>query len=221
MAQKEFEFKKEITESKELKYLLYLPDEYDQDLEKSYPLVLFLHGAGERGDDLEMVKRHGPPKLAEKGKLPYILLSPQCPLEIPRYSNWISELSAVMELLNETAEKYRVDQQRIYVTGLSMGGYGTWELGKRYPDRFAAIAPICGGGSLENIVKLKDVPVWAFHGGKDDVVLPEESAILVDALSKSGGNVRYTVYPEENHDSWTKTYSNPEFYEWLLSQRKL
>lgn len=222
MAQKSYTFSKEFSEDIQanLNYLLSLPSEYEKNCNKEFPLVLFLHGAGERGSDIELVKRHGPPKMTETVEFPFILLSPQCPLYIPRYSNWIMELSSVMALVSEICSQYRVDDSRIYVTGMSMGGYAAWELGKRFPGKFAAVAPVCGGGSIKNIQRMVDLPVWAFHGAKDDIVLPEESQVMVEALRKAGGNVKYTLYPDANHDSWTETYSNPKFYEWLLSNNK-
>ncbi|NLY00710.1 MAG: prolyl oligopeptidase family serine peptidase [Rhodopirellula sp.] len=196
-----------------LDYLLYLPKGYDQ--QDCWPLVLFLHGAGERGDDLELVKKHGPPMLAERGKdFPFILVSPQCPK-----GRWwqAGELSA---LLDEITEKYRVDNDRVYVTGLSMGGFGTWLLAASAPDRFAALAPICGGGEVYWAKDLAHVPVWAFHGGKDSVVPPERSEKMVAAVHKHGGTAKLTVYPDAAHDSWTETYATPEFYDWLLEQRR-
>lgn len=218
--QTQHRFQKEVTITKEvgLSYLLSLPPNYEETEEK-FPLVLFLHGMGERGNDLELIKKHGPPKLADEKEFPFILVSPQCPIE-PRLANWLVYIDDLMALVDDIIEKYRVDTKRVYVTGLSMGGYGTWALAKRYPDRFAAIAPICGGGSVEGIEKLKDLPIWVFHGAKDEVVPLSESEVLVEALRKVGGNVKFTIYPDADHDSWTETYENPEFYEWLLSQRK-
>jgi len=195
-----------------LDYLLYLPAEYQK--KDAWPLVLFLHGAGERGSDLELVKKHGPPKLIEKGKsFPFIVVSPQCPKD----RTWQPmELTA---LVDEIVAKYKVDRDRIYVTGLSMGGFGTWALAAATPERFAAIIPICGGGETISARRLSKVPVWAFHGAKDLVVPLKRSEDLVNALKASGGNVKFTVYPEAQHDSWTATYENPEVYSWLLEQK--
>ncbi|RLQ96626.1 carboxylesterase family protein [Falsibacillus albus] len=209
----------QILKNVKLNYLLHVPKDYETSTQ-TYPLVLFLHGAGERGSDIEIVKRNGPPKLAEDHDFPFILVSPQCPLEVERYSNWLLHEEAVMALLDETISKFRIDESRIYLTGLSMGGYGTWEIGKKHADQFAAIAPICGGGSSDGMEALKDVPVWAFHGAKDDIVPIEESEQLVNELRQKGGNIEFTVYPEAGHDSWTETYSNPKFFEWLLSHSK-
>jgi len=194
-------------------YLLYLPKNYDQ--QPSWPLMLFLHGAGERGDNLELVKRHGPPKLIAAGKdFPCIVVSPQCRLE-----QWWEPIELVA-LLDEIGSKYKVDTSRVYVTGLSMGGFGTWRLAAYAPERLAAIAPICGGGETYWAKQFAHLPVWAFHGAKDPGVPLERSQAMIDALKKAGGDPKLTVYPEAAHDSWTETYNNPAFYEWLLAQKR-
>lgn len=196
-----------------MKYLLYLPKDYDQ--KESWPLLLFLHGAGERGDDLNAVKKHGPPKLIEGGKdFPFIVASPQCPR-----GKWWEPLE-LTALLDELAQKYKVDKDRIYVTGLSMGGFGTWALAGYTPDRFAALVPICGGGEPLRTRALTHVAVWVFHGAKDPIVPLERSEKMVEALKKNGGNVKLTVYPNAGHDSWTEAYADPKLYEWLLQQKR-
>lgn len=196
-----------------MRYLLYLPKDYEQ--QDSWPLLLFLHGAGERGDDLDLVKKHGPPMLIERGQeFPFIVVSPQCPTN----RRW--EPFELAALLDEIDEKYRVDQDRIYVTGLSMGGFGTWSLAAYQPDRFAALVPICGGGEPIMAQLLRPIPTWVFHGAKDPVVPLERSAIMVEAMRKAGGDVKSTIYPETGHDSWTDSYANPELYEWLLQQKR-
>jgi len=124
------------------------------------------------------------------------------------------------ELLKLTCATYAVDEKRIYLTGLSMGGFGTWEMATRWPYRFAAIAPICGGGERHWTKRFAHVPVWAFHGAKDRLIPPERSQAMVDALKKHGGNPKLTLYPEAEHDSWTATYDNPELYDWLLQQKR-
>ncbi|HON93021.1 MAG TPA: prolyl oligopeptidase family serine peptidase [Sedimentisphaerales bacterium] len=215
--QSEQVFQKQITKTVELKYLLHLPTGYGDNQDQKWPVMLFLHGAGERGSDLNKVKVHGPPKLIEQGKdLPFIVVSPQCPAG----TWWTEQLDALTALLDDVQTRYAVDVNRVYLTGLSMGGFGSWALGCRYPNRFAAIVPICGGGEWFLAERLKNVPVWAFHGAKDSVVPLRQSQEMVDALKRAGGNVQLTVYPEANHDSWTETYNNPKLYEWLLSQRK-
>ena len=196
-----------------LDYLLYLPPDYDK--KDSWPLLLFLHGGGERGNDLNLVKTHGPPKLVEQGKeLPFIVVSPQCPKD----GAWQPlELTA---LLDDVVARYKVDQDRIYVTGLSLGGFGTWSLAAHTPNRFAALVPICGGGETYWTKQLSHVAVWAFHGAKDEGVPVRRSQEMVEALSKNGGNPKLTVYPDLAHNSWTATNDNPELYTWLLQQRR-
>lgn len=194
-------------------YLLYLPKDYEE--KQAWPLVLFLHGSGERGDDLEKVKIHGPPKQAAAGReFPFILVAPQCPLN----QRW--DPLALTALLDDLTSRYKVDQDRIYVTGLSMGGYGTWSLAIHTPDRFAAIAPICGGGDRELAGRLTHLPIWVFHGANDAAVPLARSEEMVAAVKKAGGDAKLTVYPDAGHDSWTETYDNPEFYGWLLKQKR-
>ncbi|MBN1853306.1 MAG: prolyl oligopeptidase family serine peptidase [Pirellulales bacterium] len=196
-----------------MNYLLYLPEDYSS--REAWPLILFLHGAGERGDNLDLVKKHGPPKLIEAGKeFPFIVVSPQCPK-----GRWWQpfELAAVID---EIVATYHVDQDQIYVTGLSMGGFGTWALAAYQPDRFAAIVPICGGGEPAMTRLYASVPAWVFHGAKDNVVPLERSEAMVEALRKAGGNVKFTVDPEAYHDSWTTAYDNPDLYTWLLEQKR-
>ena len=148
-----------------LDYLVYLPPDYDS--KASWPLLVFLHGAGERGDDLELVKKHGPPKLIEEGKqFPFIVVSPQCPKD----GWWTSKPLELTVLVDEIEAKYKVDKDRIYLTGLSMGGFGTWMLAGYTPERFAALVPICGGGDTLTARRLGNVPIWVFHGAKDPVV---------------------------------------------------
>ena len=196
-----------------LKYLLYLPTDYQQ--KPSWPLLLFLHGAGERGDDLQLVKKQGLPKLIEAGQpFPFIIVSPQC----PKGRTW--EPFELTVLLDEIVQRYKVDQDRIYVTGLSMGGFGTWALAFHTPERFAALAPICGGADPQRTRPIAHIPVWVFHGAKDPIVPLEMSQKMVDALKKNGGDPKFTIYPEAGHDSWTATYANPQLYEWLLQQNR-
>ena len=203
-----------------LDYLLFLPRRYPG--RRRWPLILFLHGAGERGDDLEIVKRHGVPKLVEAdSSFPFVAVSPQCPTG----GRWHLYLKTLGALLDDVTARYAVDPSRIYLTGLSMGGYGTWHLAARYPDRFAAIAPVCGGGLAsagfpDKARALRGVPVWAFHGALDTTVPVAESRRLVDALRAAGGDARLTIYPDAGHDSWTPTYADPALYDWLLAQRR-
>ena len=227
------EMTKEV-EGQKLGYWLHVPEgEAPVD---GWPVLLFLHGAGERGDNLDRVKVHGPPKLIQKvDELKNaVVISPQCPKE----SWWIAK--TLMQLLREVMDGLggNVDSNRVYVTGLSMGGYGSWDLISKYPDFFAAAAPICGGGDIgrlnldlgdkikrsfriEDLKKAENIPVWVFHGEKDGVVPQKESEILVAVLKAAGSKrVKFTSYPGVNHDSWTRTYANPEFYKWIFSQSK-
>ncbi|MGE3818765.1 MAG: prolyl oligopeptidase family serine peptidase [Isosphaeraceae bacterium] len=204
-----------MTVKVKLNYLLFLPEGYEADKEKRWPLMLFLHGAGESGDALEKVKAHGPPKLLEKKTdFPFIVVSPQSPGR-----GWNPD--TLNALLDDLSARYRVDPDRVYLTGLSMGGFGTWALAASRPDRFAAIAPICGGGNPRDAEKLKGLPIWVFHGAKDPVVPLGASESMVNALKAAGAaEVKFTVYPDASHDSWTETYDNPAFYEWLLSHKR-
>jgi len=201
-----------------LNYLLYLPKDYD--VKDKLPLMLFLHGAGERGNNLEQVKVHGPAKLIAQGKdFPFIVVSPQCPENIRWKHEWL------VALIDEIVAKYKVDENRIYVTGLSMGGYGTWRLATEISNRLAAIIPICGWGDPPAAYLIGDLPIWTFHGAKDNVVPIKSTEEMVEKVKSNKGNIKFTVYPEAMHDSWTETYNNPEIYEWLLShtldQRKI
>ena len=196
-----------------LQYLLYLPKDYDRN--PSWPLVLFLHGAEDQGNDLRLVARRGPPRLIAAGQgFPCIVVSPQCPAE----RRW--EPIELTALLDDIVQKYKVDQDRIYVTGLSMGGFGTWALAAHTPNRFAALVPICGGGDPLWAVHLAHVPVWAFHREKDPVVPIERSEQMVEAMEENGGTVKFTVYPEGGHDAWTEAYADPRLYLWLLRQKR-
>lgn len=222
-AQQELRFEGAITRPVALGYLLHLPPGYEPGGAKKWPLMLFLHGAGERGTNLARVKVHGPPKIAEtNAAFPFILVSPQC----PPGDRW--DPHALLALLDSVMAKHAVDPERVYVTGLSMGGYGTWALAAAAPERFAAVAPICGGGDPVAVrlaggpqaEALKTLGVWAFHGAKDEVVRLSESERMVEAYKNLGASPKLTVYPEAAHDSWTETYANPALYEWLLQHRR-
>ncbi|HTE85856.1 MAG TPA: prolyl oligopeptidase family serine peptidase [Dehalococcoidia bacterium] len=197
-------------------YLVFLPAGYETGAGAAWPLMLSLHGAGERGDDPGLVKLHGIPKrLTDGTELPFIVVAPQCPLE----QDWSPQSLGL--LLDEVERNYSIDPDRVYVTGLSMGGRGTWALAIASPHRFAAIAPVCGRGDPDAVGSIAHVPVWAFHGALDPVVPPARSEEMVEALRRCGGNVRFTVYPEAGHDSWTSAYAEPELYAWLLSHRRV
>jgi predicted peptidase len=209
-------FEKTITKTLSCQYLLYLPEGYGEK-QQHWPMILFLHGADERGSDLKKVKKHGPPKIVEKQRdFPFIVVSPQC----PEGDWWTEKVEVLINLVDDIATRYKVDKKRIYLTGLSMGGYGTWALASAYPERFAAIAPICGGGSRIMSLRLKDIPIWVFHGAKDKHVPLEESEEMVNAVKARGGDAKLTVYPDAGHDSWTETYNNQKLYDWFLKHRK-
>ncbi|MFN6944886.1 MAG: prolyl oligopeptidase family serine peptidase [Cytophagaceae bacterium] len=198
-----------------LKYLLYLPKGYSPHDPGKFPIIYFLHGAGERGDDPELLKKHGIPKvIEERVDFPFIAVSPQCPIS----EYW--SVGQLKDLIDETLKNLQPDKNKIYLTGISMGGYGTWSLAGHYPDLFAAIIPVCGGGDPSHAYRIKEVPVWAFHGAKDYIVPLWESENMVNELKKAEGDVQLTIYPEAGHDSWTQTYDNTEIYEWLLSHKK-
>jgi predicted peptidase len=198
----------------EIRYLLFFPQDYRAD-GPEWPLLLFLHGAGERGDDLTVVTKHGPPAIVSSTPdFPFVVVSPQC----PAYQRWRPE--ELIQLVDHVRSTYRIDRRRVYVTGLSMGGYGTWALCAAYPDQFAAAVPICGGGLPAFADKLKRIPFWVFHGQQDRIVVVQQSEEMVQALESAGGNVRFTVYPDAGHDSWTETYNDPNVYGWLLQQQR-
>jgi predicted peptidase len=212
-------FKKRIAHNEELHYLLHLPQGYDRaDKEKEWPLILFLHGAGERGSDLEIVKKHGPPKLIAAGKdIPAIVVSPQCPKD----EWWNDHVEGLLALLDDVTKKHNVDPDRVYVTGLSMGGFGTWALLSRAAERFAAAVPICGGGTRLGLQRAMNTPIWAFHGDADPLVPVDESTRLVELMKSRGAqNVKVTIYPGVAHDSWTQTYDDPAVWDWLFAQKR-
>ncbi|MFO7321828.1 MAG: prolyl oligopeptidase family serine peptidase [Chloroflexota bacterium] len=221
MPQTTHALEKQITKRVRLNYLLHVPDSASENPAQKWPLILFLHGAGERGDDPDMVRAHGLPKILDtQPDFPFIVVSPQCPAN----THWGHHLDALMALLDEVQTTYPVDADRVYLTGLSMGGMGTWALAAAYPDRFAAIAPVCGSrawfiGDPAQICVLKDVPVWAFHGALDLIVPLADAVPLVVALRDCGGDVRLTVYEDVGHDSWNRAYATPELYDWFLSHR--
>ncbi|MCL2741306.1 MAG: dienelactone hydrolase family protein [Oscillospiraceae bacterium] len=215
-----------IRKELDLRYWLHLPKGYATAAAKirSYPLIIFLHGAGERGEDLEKVTIHGIPRLIKEGsdvlsEYEFILACPQCPQEY--WWDTMVDLGFLDGFVEGCMKGLRVDTSRIYLTGLSMGGYGTWALARRNPRAFAAIAPICGGTQADDgLAAIKDMPIWAFHGAKDDVVRLSGSADAVNKIYGLGGGdkVRLTVYPDADHDSWSMTYSHPRLYEWMFSQ---
>jgi len=203
---------------------------------KTHPLVLFLHGSGERGDDNHAQLKHGViPILAGAAALgtPVFLIAPQCPRD-----RWWSEpapdrtrlddsgrpnelLDNVLALMADIQSKHPVDPKRLHVTGISMGGFGTWDLLGRCPGRFASAMPICGGGDPSRAAAFKDVPVWAFHGDADERVPVEATRRMIEALEKADGKPKVTYYPGVGHDAWTRTYDDPEVIRWLLEPKSI
>jgi predicted peptidase len=176
--------------------------------------MVFLHGAGERGDDLNLVKTYGPPMIVEKTpEFPFVVISPQCPAG----QTW--EPARLMALVDHVAANYRIDRRCIVLTGTSLGGFGTWQTAFAYPKRFAALVPVCGWGNPAWAVRLREVPVWIFHGEEDCIVPIDGSLEMLNAVLAAGGDARFTSYPGVGHDAWTPAYATPELYTWLLEQR--
>jgi len=200
---------------------------------KKYPLVVFLHGAGERGTDNEKQLIHGVPQfVANIDKYPCFLIAPQCPegkrwVEVdwsadshtqPKEPGEVGRLT--LALIEKSIRELPVDPKRVYLTGLSMGGFGTWDLVARRPELFAAAVPVCGGADEATAPTIKTIPIWAFHGAKDTVVKPARSRNMIAALKKAGGKPKYTVYPDVGHDSWNNAYRDPELFKWLFARKK-
>lgn len=202
-------------------YLLHIPAGYSADKAERWPLIIFLHGSGERGTDINLVKVHGPPKIvAEDPAFPFIIISPQLPdgEPYPKGEGWDPVKLDVM--LDDAQKKLRIDKRRVYLTGLSLGGMGAWKWAAMRPDRFAAIAPIAARADLASACKLKDMPIWVFHGDSDSVVPVSGDIDMAKAVEQCGGKPRLTIYPATDHDSWTKTYEDAALYLWFLRHRK-
>jgi predicted peptidase len=201
------------------KYVLFVPHAYKGD--KEYPLILFLHGAGERGDDGERPVQQGIGNAIKfkggESKFPFFVIFPQCRAK----GTWKADgadAQRALGILDEVAKTYKIDRKRIYLTGLSLGGYGTWSLAAAYPERWAAIAPVCGGGDPKMADKIKHIPCWCFHGDGDKAVPVQRSRDMIDALKKAGGEPRYSEFPYVGHNSWDPAYVTGELYPWLLKQ---
>ena len=189
-------------------YLAYLPLDFRHGNGRSWPLLLNLHGSGERGDDLQLLYRTGlPTAIAEGMHLPFIVVSPQC----PEGRGWNS--AQLLKLLDELEERYPVSC--VVATGYSMGGFGSWRLAETAPHRLAAIAPICGGGEPSNAEKLVNLPVWAFHGARDKAVSREHSQRMVDAVNAAGGDAKLTLYADKGHGIWDSIFRDQRLYDWL------
>ncbi len=218
---------------KKLNYRLLRPQGYDP--KKTYPLVLFLHGAGERGSDNKIQLVHGMNEFAADeimNKYPAFVVAPQCPegkqwVDVPWSADFhtmpkepAEPLRQSLDLIAALQKEFSIDKSRIYVTGLSMGGFGAWDAIQRHPRLFAAAVPVCSGGDAALAEKIKDVPVWAFHGAEDGAVKPQRSRDMIAALKKAGGSPKYTEYEKVGHNSWEKAYGDAKMYEWLFAQKK-
>src|SRR5260370_24027181 len=211
-------------DGKESKYVLFVPHDYKGD--KAYPLILFLHGAGEReGGKKAPVEVGIGPAITKPGEehFQFFVLIPRCGANPgkPIAGNWGADgpdAQRALAMLEDVKKSYQIDAKRVYLTGLSMGGFGTWSLAAKYPERWAAIVPICGGGNPAEAEKIKDIPCWCFHGAADPAVKVESSRSMIAALKAAGGHPKYDEYPGVGHDSWVKAYSTPDLYEWLLKQ---
>jgi predicted peptidase len=206
------------TGEKTIRYLLYLPNDYATNDGKR-PLLLFLHGRGESDGPLSLVKKWGPPSLIERGEsFHYVVISPQCPRSPVSWAN-ADQQSLLLALLGHIIQTCKVDPDRIYLTGLSMGGYGSWRLAADHPERFAAVVPICGGGKPEDAPKLKSLPIWVWHGAADTTVPLKRSAEMVEAIKQAGGtNIQFTTLEGIGHNSWEAAYASPDLYRWLDKQ---
>ena len=222
------------TDGAQAKYALFVPHEYKGD--RTYPLILFLHGAGEWGMDgqKQLTVGLGPALRKREKTFPFIVIFPQSqkktwPVDVNNrdeindlvatWSDQQAEGKRALAILSEIMKTYRVDPERICLTGLSMGGFGTWSLAASQPDRWAAIAPICGGGDPQSAEKFKHIPCWCFHGGADPIVPPASSRAMIKALWAAGSHPNYTEYPGVGHESWEKAYDTNDLYEWFLKQR--
>ncbi len=207
----------ETVTKEKLSYYLYYPQGYESNLEKEFPLLLFLHGGGESGDSLQSIKRNGPPKLIVEGKqFPFLILAPQNP-----YKRKWWNVRAVNQLLDSIVLNNRVDRRRIYLTGLSRGGGAAWEMAVQYPEKFAAMAVVCGMTPVPYAAWIdKKMPIWVFHGEEDKSIPISESEDMVNALKKMGYDVRFTRYPGVGHNSWIQAYNTDELYDWFMEQKR-
>ncbi len=204
-----------VTVAATLRHWLYLPPDYARQPRRRWPLIVFLHGSGERGSEIAKVKVHGLPKLIDAGlKPPAIVVSPQCEDD----QDWDPHL--LHGLLQSLLKQWRIDPARVTATGLSMGGGGCWDWAMTYPDDLAGIAPVCGYGREMRIPRMRAVPVRAYHGEADTVVLPAEQKELVAALREAGGQAELTLYPGVGHDAWNPAYADPGLLPWLLERHR-
>ncbi len=190
--------------------------EYCAESDGKLPLLIYIHGAGSRGNSLSLLQNVGPKYELENGrKLNCLFVMPQC-----NKDTWFELYETLLDFIDALRNDGRVDKSRVYICGSSMGGYTVWQLIMSRPEWFAAAVPVCGGGMYWNAATLKNLPVWAFHGKDDAVVLPEESRKMVDAVNKHGGNAKLTVYDGVGHNSWEKAFGSDDMWDWLFSCRK-
>ena len=196
-----------------LPYRVWLPDGYSSS-GKAWPAILFLHGSGERGNDLSFLQRNGPPHIAGTRGLPFVVIAPQ----LKEGETWSGD--AVLALLDRLEGALAIDTTRVYLTGLSMGAYGAYEAAIAAPARFAAILTVSGAGNPAEVCKLKAVPTWIIHGAKDDIIPVQSGREMAKRLENCKGDVRWTLEPDTGHDAWTKVYDDPATYEWFLAHRR-
>jgi len=201
------------SDTAKLGFLICLPEGYNKQ-SSPMPLIVFLHGAGEKGSDPDDLRAHGLPLLLERGKdIPFVVVSPLCPVKQP----W--NFDVLDNLLDSVRKDYNVDTTRIYLTGISSGGTGVLSWAIKEPGKFAAIAPLCGFADTVKVKILKSLPIWIFHGEKDMVAPVAQSETIARVIAAAGGNPRFTKYPELAHSIWRETYNNPQLYEWFLSNK--
>jgi predicted peptidase len=217
------------TRNERMRYLVFVPKNYDK--QKKYPLVLWLHGGGSRGDNLKLLlgygDKHGLEFFARsdnQSKYPSIVVAPQCPLNKlwgnPDSEKPTNEMRLVLEILDKVKTDFSVDSKRIYVAGMSLGGFGTWDIIARRPDVFAAAVPICGGGNPSRASLMIKTAIWAFHGDQDELVNVNESRRMVSAVKDAGGQPKYSEYKGVGHTSWVQAFAEPELLAWLFAQSR-
>lgn len=209
-------FERSVTRHVTGDFLLYLPAGFDPHDGKKYPLLIFMHGSGESGHDLSRLKGQGPPMIVEaRSDFPFIVASPQSPASFAGF-----DPAMLNAMLDELIERLPIDENRVYLSGLSMGGEWSYGWASMEPNRFAAIAPVSGAWDTDAACALKHTPVWAFHGANDDVVPSSEDEAMIAAINKCGGDARITIYPDVGHGAWIPAYADPRLYEWLLEHRR-
>lgn len=200
-------------------YLLYIPPAYLEKKNEKWPLIVMLHGSGERGCSPKHLSKFGPFQAAQRQRdFPFLVLGPVCPK-----GHWWSDATttlSVMGLIDNIVSQYNVDPNRIYLTGFSMGGFGTWDYAIQFPRKFAAIAPICGGGNPYRVSRIRHLPVMVFHGKNDKKVPFWQAQQMALTLSKMGGNVKFMMYPNTGHYIWQKVYEKPSLYSWFLQHNR-